>query len=499
VEGYDYTLYIGPDNQLIGRETGRYVSDLLGSQGGNVWEVQGRSGSPPTIDRSLGFREEIQRHPAIKTVQTVTADWLRDQAEDGLVSLFSKRPPPDIIVAQNDAMAYGAILAAKKSGVRDIKIIGVDGLEGANGGLDLLRRGLLAATFICPTGGKEAVNYAWDILEKKPGIPKKIYLRIRKVTPDTVNITTDPYVSLRHPRSNKEPIRLGFAQVGSESRWRITNTRSIKDAAKNAGIDLSFVDGQQKQENQISAIRSFIQQKVDIIAFSPIVETGWETVLREAKAAGIPVILSDREVGIKDDTLWATFIGSDFLEEGRRAARWLLSYMKNHPTVDGQINIVELQGTVGSAPAIDRKRGFEMTLASHPEYKIIRSEVANFYFDEGKQVMRQILATEKNRIDVLFAHNDDMALGAIESIEAAGLKPGKDVVIVSVDAVKEAFQAMLAGKLNCTVECTPLLGPQLMKVIQDYFDGKELPTRIITSEEVFPAQIARSALPRRKY
>ena len=499
VEGYDYTLYIGPDNQLIGRETGRYVSDLLGSQGGNVWEVQGRSGSPPTIDRSLGFREEIQRHPAIKTVQTVTADWLRDQAEDGLVSLFSKRPPPDIIVAQNDAMAYGAILAAKKSGVRDIKIIGVDGLEGANGGLDLLRRGLLAATFICPTGGKEAVNYAWDILEKKPGIPKKIYLRIRKVTPDTVNITTDPYVSLRHPRSNKEPIRLGFAQVGSESRWRITNTRSIKDAAKNAGIDLSFVDGQQKQENQIAAIRSFIQQKVDIIAFSPIVETGWETVLREAKAAGIPVILSDREVGIKDDTLWATFIGSDFLEEGRRAARWLLSYMKNHPTVDGQINIVELQGTVGSAPAIDRKRGFEMTLASHPEYKIIRSEVANFYFDEGKQVMRQILATEKNRIDVLFAHNDDMALGAIESIEAAGLKPGKDVVIVSVDAVKEAFQAMLAGKLNCTVECTPLLGPQLMKVIQDYFDGKELPTRIITSEEVFPAQIARSALPRRKY
>lgn len=323
VEGYDYTLYIGPDNQLIGRETGRYVSDLLGAQGGKVWEVQGRSGSPPTIDRSLGFREEIQRHPAIKTVQTVTADWLRDQAEDGLISLFSKKSPPDIIVAQNDAMAYGAILAAQKSGVRDIKIIGVDGLEGTNGGLDLLRRGLLAATFICPTGGKEAVNYAWDILEKKPGIPKKIYLRIRKVTPDTVNVTTDPYVSLRHPRSNKEPIRLGFAQVGSESRWRITNTRSIKEAAKSAGIDLSFVDGQQKQENQIAAIRSFIQQKVDIIAFSPIVETGWETVLREAKAAGIPVILSDREVGIKDDTLWATFIGSDFLEEGRRAAPFL--------------------------------------------------------------------------------------------------------------------------------------------------------------------------------
>ncbi len=499
VEGYDYTLYIGPDNQLIGRETGRYVSELLGKSGGQVWEIQGRSGSPPTIDRSTGLRQEIERHTGIWLTKTVTADWLRDQAEDALTTLFITNRAPDVIVSQNDAMAYGAILAAKKAGVSNIKFIGVDGLEGTNGGLDLVRRGLLSATFICPTGGKEAVNYAWDILEKKPGIPKKIYLRTRKITAETVNDNVDPYASFRHPRSKQEPIRLGFAQVGSESRWRLTNTKSIKDAARDAGIELTFIDGQQKQTNQIEAIRSFIKQKVDIIAFSPIVESGWEQVLQEAKDAGIPVILSDREVDIKDDTLWATFIGSDFLEEGRRSARWLLSYMKHHPTEDGEIHIVELQGTVGSAPAIDRKRGFEMTLAPYPQYKIIRSEIANFYFDQGRDVMKQILETEQRRIDVLFAHNDDMALGAIQSIEAAGLKPGKDIVIVSVDAVKEAFQAMIQGKLNCTVECTPLLGPQLMKVIQDYFDGKELPTRIITSEEVFPAEIARAVLPKRRY
>ncbi|MCA1950455.1 MAG: substrate-binding domain-containing protein [Treponema sp.] len=499
VEGYDYTLYIGPDNQLIGRETGRSVSELLGKSGGTVWEIQGRAGSPPTIDRSTGLRQEIERHPGIRLTKTVTADWLRDQAEDALSALLAKSPIPDVIVSQNDAMAYGAILATKKAGIKNIKFIGVDGLEGANGGLDLVRKGLLTATFICPTGGKEAVNYAWDILEKKPGIPKKIYLRTRKITAETVNTNVDPYASFRHPRSNKEPIRLGFAQVGSESRWRLTNTKSIKDAARDAGIELIFVDGQQKQEKQIEAIRSFIRQKVDIIAFSPIVESGWEPVLQEAKEAGIPVILSDREVDIKDDSLWATFIGSDFLEEGRRAARWLLSYMQQHPTPDGIINIVELQGTVGSAPALDRKRGFETTLAAHKEYRIIRSEIANFYFDQGRDVMKRILETEQNRIDVLFAHNDDMALGAIQSIEAAGLNPGKDIVIVSVDAVKEAFQAMIAGKLNCTVECTPLLGPQLMKVIQDYFDGKELPTRIITSEEVFPAEVARAVLPKRRY
>ena len=499
VEGYDYTLYIGPDNQLIGRSMGRCVAELLGEKGGTVWELQGRAGSPPTIDRSIGLREEIERYPRIKLVRTITGDWSRDLAEDALFSLFQKEPPPDIIVSQNDAMAYGAILSARKAGIHSIKVIGVDGLEGPNGGLDLVRKGALHATFICPTGGKEAVIYAWDILEKKPGIPKKICLRSRKVTADTVNTEKDPYISHRNLKSEKRPIRLGFAQVGSESRWRIANTRSIKEAAKQAGIELLFVDCQQKQENQIAAIRSFIAQKVDIIAFPPIIQSGWEEVLKEVKNAAIPVILTDREVDCKDDTLWSTFIGSDFIEEGRRAARWLISHIRNHPTPDGKINIVELQGTAGSAPAIGRKRGFEDTLAPFPEYAIIRSEIANFYFDQGRDVMKHILKTETRRIDVLFAHNDDMALGAIKSIEEAGLRSGKDVVIVSVDAVREAFEAMIAGKLNCTVECTPLLGPQLMKVIKDYFEGKELPTRIITSEEVFPAEMAKSVISTRKY
>lgn len=498
VEGYDYTLYIGPDNRLMGRETGRYVRELLDSRGGTVWEIQGRSGSPPAVDRSEGLRQEIELYPSIKLTDTVTADWLRDKAEDLVFDRLWGAQAPDIIVAQNDAMAYGAALAARKAGHTGVRIIGVDGLEGPNGGLDLVRRGVLAATFISPTGGKEAVNFAMDILNREAGIPKKIYLRSQKVTAahGAEAISELPSAALKDKR---RPIRLGFAQVGSESRWRTANTRSIVEAARSAGIELIFEDGRQDQAVQIEAIRSFIRQGVDVIAFSPIVESGWEEVLREAKAANIPVILSDRDVDLKDDSLWTTFIGSDFIEEGRRAARWLIPYMLDRPTPDGKVRIVELQGTAGSAPALDRKRGFEETIAPYPAFRIVRSELADFYLDRGRETMRRILADNEGRIDVLFAHNDDMALGAIEAIEEAGLKPGKDIVIVSVDAVRGAFKAMIAGKLNCTVECTPLLGPQLMKVIQDYFDGKALPTRIITSEEVFPAESARQALPKRRY
>lgn len=293
----------------------------------------------------------------------------------------------------------------------------------------------------------------------------------------------------------KKKIVLGFSQIGAESEWRTANTESIKAAAAAAGIELKFADAQQKQENQIKAIRSFIAQKVDVIAFSPVVETGWETVLQEAKRAKIPVILTDRAVDVKDDSLYTCFIGSDFVEEGRRAAIWLLGYLSTNKPV----NIVELQGTVGSAPAIDRKKGFEEILKPFPNYKIIRSQTGDFTRAKGKEVMEAFLKAEGKNINVLFAHNDDMAIGAIQAIEEYGLKPGKDIVIVSIDAVKGAFEAMIAGKLNCTVECSPLLGPQLMELVQAVAAGKSVPKRIVTNEGVFPAEFAAQVFPTRKY
>jgi simple sugar transport system substrate-binding protein len=266
-----------------------------------------------------------------------------------------------------------------------------------------------------------------------------------------------------------QPLVMGFSQVGAESEWRTANSASIKDAAQKAGVTLKFADAQQRQENQIKAIRSFIAQKVDVIAFSPVVESGWETVLREAKAAKIPVILTDRAVKVSDPSLYATFIGSDFVEEGRRAARWLLERAKTMP--EKTVNIVELQGTVGSAPAIDRKKGFEEVLAGNPKFKILRSQTGDFTRAKGKEVMEAFLKAEGKNINVLYAHNDDMAIGAIQAIEEAGLKPGKDILVISIDGVKGAFQAMVAGKLNVTVECNPLLGTQLMEIARDVVAG----------------------------
>ncbi|HEX7645109.1 MAG TPA: ABC transporter substrate-binding protein [Burkholderiaceae bacterium] len=294
-----------------------------------------------------------------------------------------------------------------------------------------------------------------------------------------------------------KPLVLGFSQVGAESEWRTANTVSIKDAAQKAGVTLKFADAQQKQENQVKAIRSFIAQRVDVIAFSPVVETGWETVLREAKAAKIPVILTDRAVNVSDPSLYVTFLGSDFVEEGRRAGRWLLERAKKTP--DRTLNIVELQGTVGSAPAIDRKKGFEEVIAANPRLKIIRSQSGDFTRAKGKEVMEAFLKAQGKDINVLYAHNDDMAIGAIQAIEEAGLKPGSDIIVISIDGVKGAFEAMMAGKLNVSVECSPLLGPQLMQVARDVVAGKPVPKRITTVESVFPAEVAAKEFPNRKY
>ncbi len=235
---------------------------------------------------------------------------------------------------------------------------------------------------------------------------------------------------------------------------------------------------------------------MDVIAFSPVVESGWETVLREAKAAKIPVVLTDRSVNVKDDSLYVSFMGSDFVEEGRKAGRWLVEKMKGS---SGPVNIVELQGTVGSAPAIDRKKGFEEIIKADPKFKIIRSQTGDFTRAKGKEVMEAFLKAEGKKINVLYAHNDDMAIGAIQAIEEAGMKPAKDITIISIDAVKGAFEAMMAGKLNVSVECSPLLGPQLMSAVKDIKVGKPVQKRIVTEEGIFPMEVAAKEFPKRKY
>ncbi len=285
---------------------------------------------------------------------------------------------------------------------------------------------------------------------------------------------------------------IGYAQIGAESEWRSANTQSIKTTAAQFGVELRFADGQQKQENQITAIRTFIVQRVDVIGVSPVVETGWQEIFEEAKQAGIPIILVDRRAAVPED-LYVTYLGSDFVEEGRNAGRALAKI------VGGKANIVELVGTVGSAPANDRAAGFREILREYPEMRIIDSESGDFTHARGKEVMEAFLRKHGKTITAVFAHNDDMALGAIQAIEAYGLRPGVDIKIVSVDAVHDAFQAMIDGKLNATVECNPLLGPQFFDLALKVVNGEPVPKWVPSIESVFLPDNAAEVLPTRQY
>ncbi len=287
-------------------------------------------------------------------------------------------------------------------------------------------------------------------------------------------------------------LTVGYAQLGSESEWRNANTASVKETAEQLGVKLIFSDAQQKQENQIAAIRSFIQQKVDVIGLPPVVTTGWETVLKEAKDAGIPVILVDRRADVPED-MYVSYIGSDFVEEGRNAGRTMAKI------VNEKANIVELVGTVGSAPATDRQKGFLEITKDMPDMKMLDSQSGDFTRDGGKKVMEAFLKKYGKDITAVYAHNDDMAIGAIQAIEEAGMKPGTDIKIVSVDAVRGAFEAMIAGKLNATIECNPLLGPQFYEMALKAVNGETLPKWVPSKEGIYLPDNAKEILPTRKY
>jgi len=289
-------------------------------------------------------------------------------------------------------------------------------------------------------------------------------------------------------------LTVGFSQVGAESAWRTANSESVRGEAAKRGINLMFSDAQQRQENQIRALRSFIAQGVDVIVFSPVVGTGWEPVLREAQAAGIPVILSDREVTVSDESLYIALIGVDSVEDGRRAARWLVE------ETGGSALIAELVGTPGSSPAIDRGSGFRQVIGGHPDMQVIKSQSGDFTRARGREVMEAFLQSpEGPQITALFAHNDDMALGAIQAIEEAGRKPGEDILIVSIDGVRGAFEAMVEGKLNCTVECNPMFGPDLFDLVEKVAAGLDVPRRVNVPGGVFTRDQAADLIDQRVY
>lgn len=288
---------------------------------------------------------------------------------------------------------------------------------------------------------------------------------------------------------------IGFAQVGSESGWRSANTDDIKAAAEEYGVELQFTSAEGDQAKQIASIKTFITQGVDLIAFSPVVETGYEAVLQEADAAGIPVILTDRSVQA-DASLYKTFIGSDFILEGQKAGEWALEEFKDADTV----KYVQLEGTTGAAPANDRAEGWLDVVGGEAKFEQLATQTGNFTRDDGKKVMEGFLSAYPD-IDLVYAHNDDMGLGAIEAIKAAGKVPGVDIKIITVDAVKAGMEALVAGEINFIVECSPLLGQQLFAAASAVLSDPpvEIPARIVTEETTFTQAEAEAVLADRKY
>lgn len=284
-------------------------------------------------------------------------------------------------------------------------------------------------------------------------------------------------------------VTIAFSQIGQESDWRTANTDSVKNAIESVeGWTYIYDDAQQKQENQVKALRNFISQNVDYILFTGVVSTGWDEVLKEVNESEIPLVLLDRMPDNMADIEYAAAFGGDFVEEGRRMAIWTKNYVEKLGRSGEELNVVILEGTTGADAATGRQNGIMEILSDTPNLKVIATQTGNFTRAEGQAVMESYLKAH-DKIDILLAHNDDMALGAIESIKAAGKVPGKDIIIVGCDAPKTAFDAVIAGEMNATIECTPLYGPFVVDAIQRLIAGEDLGRELIhPAESCFDAE-----------
>ena len=286
---------------------------------------------------------------------------------------------------------------------------------------------------------------------------------------------------------DEQLIVVGVSQLGSESVWRTANTASIQETfTRENGYLLIFDNARQKQENQIKAIRSFISQQVDYIVFSPIAESGWDVVLEEAKEAGIPVILMDREAEIADESLYVTRVGSDFRAEGENAGLWLAEHLEQQGRADEEINIVVLTGTEGATSSIGRTEGFEEIARQHSNWNILEQTGADYTTSKAKEEMRSILE-EHDDIDVLVSQNDDMTFGALDVFKEAGITTGVDgdVTVISFDAVRTALELVRSGEINVDIECNPEQGPYIENVIRMLENGENIDKNYYVPEKIF--------------
>jgi simple sugar transport system substrate-binding protein len=484
VEGYDYTMYIGNDNRSIGQQAGALVCKLLGAGKEDMIEIQGSLDDATTVERSEGFHDVLSRHPNVSVERTLICNWKLDDARSDVTEILREYGKKiKLIFADSDYMALGAYQAAHAMGLSPI-IIGIDGLDGKNGGLSLVKSGILKATFTCSTGGREAVDYAVKILNGDKNIPKKIILRSTMITGGNGN----PVPTQKPAGEIVKKIVVGYAQLESESKWRDANGLSIRQAAEEADIDLIFLQSGTTQRDQIGMIRQLIRRKVDVIAFSPLVQSGWDEVLTEAKNANIPVVICDRSVN-SGESLWRCNIGSDFTEEARRVGRQIVQYCTENAR-NRKVHVLQIMGTKGSSPELDRDKGLREILGTDKNIDCTNSSYCDFTYKSGKKEMERCLREYGKKFTLVYAQNDDMALGAIDAIKEYGMTPGKDIAVFGTDGTRQALLAVRCGEMYNTVECNPLLGPQLMTTVKKIVNRESVPLRIINSETLFSRDIS---------
>lgn len=293
----------------------------------------------------------------------------------------------------------------------------------------------------------------------------------------------------------EKQIVLGLIHSSTQAAWLKTHLDSIQSAANNAGISLILRDGNGDYKDQINQMHELIAMRVDILAFLPAQPDGWDAVLKEAKGAGIPVIVLDRNINTADDSLYITQINSDFIDEGKRAAQWLIQYMDIKGRGQGEIKIVILEGMENTIPTIQRNQGLLKVLNKYPNYKIVYSKSADYDFAIAEELMGRFLRAENGNIHVVFAYQEDMALGAIEAIKKFGKKPGQEIMVIGINVTKKTIEAIEKGEMNCAIECSPFVGPQLMQVVKDVVTGKPVPKRIATVEYLYDKANTNRVLP----
>ena len=489
VEGFDYTEFIGPDNVLVGEQGAVLVEEIVRqSYPRGILEIG--EASYISEERSRAFEQHINSQGYYSSKLLLRQPG-KDYAQDSLLASPAYLSGVGVIFAHSDMIAQGVWEALKEMDRTDIAIVAVDDSGDAQN-LALLEEGAFSAVIDCPTGGREAVDAAMSYLEEGDQLPQKLILRSTPVLSEEV----DAY--LQETAGDKGlpegQIHMGYVQLREDTAFRAASTDSIINAAKRENIDLTLTDTEPDLASQKAQVRAFIRKGMDVIAVTPVVSEGWDDVLEEAKAAKIPVIMCDREVDAPID-LYSCFIGADFAEEGKKCADWLI----NERTGTGKVRVLELLGTEGSSPARDRQTGFEEELERDENFSICARLPGDFDYEKGKEALEEYLSENGLDFDAIYAHNDDMALGAIEALEDFGILPGRDVLILSVDGSKGALDELRNGKLNAVAECSPILGTSIMKEAKELVGGNKKALKILTYELFFTQETDESLTKNRQY